>query len=233
MSRTMILIFVILGVFVNYCNCACSDWKDCSSCTTHQSWSGDNCRWCELDMGCHAFGAIITNNCSVFENIDDVKYCGCTVPPIPGYGSDVCSWYLGGSTTGNPPSNTSLWKGGDFLPPSYASAGNCACVGNGNKLWLTDAASCVRSNLIRAHIAIPADTKQALRTATLSGNPVKWAEFTGMFQDFHIAAYKNCGCPGAPAPYVDWLGIVLGGEILPCPTIIDAILQFGRCGCGW
>jgi len=226
-----LIIFVILGVFITICKCDCNDWTDCNSCTSHKSWNGKNCRWCEIDMLCHAFGSL-KNNCTVFENIDDNKYCGCKFVPTPGYGPEICSWYINGSI-GYTPINVSLWKGGDFLPPSYAIAAKCACSGNSDKLWFSTAASCVRTNLIKYHIAIPDELKKLLRTATLSGDPSQWGAFAALFEDFHIKAYSECGCPGTPAPFVAWLGICWGGQFPPCQFIIDAILNFGRCGCGW
>ena len=56
----------------------CNDQKDCVSCTTHQSWSGDNCRWCPQDNECHAY-LIAVNPCSSSENIVDKHDCSSIV----------------------------------------------------------------------------------------------------------------------------------------------------------
>lgn len=162
----------------------------------------------------------------------------------PGFGPEICAWYTNQSYI--LPNDTSLWYGGDFLPPTYTAAAQCACEGDGNPLWNTNAASCVRTFLVNTHKQLSGwifrsffnlikteQTKLQLREATLSNNPIEWTEWAATFEQIHINAYATCGCPGKPAPYPDWLGIVLGGSFLPCPTVIDAILQFGRCGCGW
>jgi len=65
----------------------------------------------------------------------------------------------------------------------------------------------------------------------------KWsafpAKFTDLVYDMHVNAYRSCGCPVGPAAKLDWYGVMLGGGILSCGTIVDAILAQGRCGCGW
>ena len=52
----------------------CKDQSDCVSCTNHETWSGENCRWCPRDLECHAQGSLV-NKCSRTENIKDSKDC--------------------------------------------------------------------------------------------------------------------------------------------------------------
>ena len=63
----------------------CIKKTNCSSCTSHTSWSGASCRWCPKDEKCHAHGAIFTNPCSRSQNIVDKRNCNRTTlnhPPM-------------------------------------------------------------------------------------------------------------------------------------------------------
>ena len=55
-------------------NGKCNDHKDCVTCTSHKTWSGENCRWCPRDLACHAQGSLV-NKCSRTENIKDSNDC--------------------------------------------------------------------------------------------------------------------------------------------------------------
>ena len=52
----------------------CDDQKDCVSCTSTKSWSGQNCRWCPRRSTCHTFGSL-ENKCSQAENIIESNDC--------------------------------------------------------------------------------------------------------------------------------------------------------------
>jgi len=224
-----------IGYDGSQCESTCSSNMECNSCANTTSWSGENCRWCERDNQCHTFGSFL-NPCTFFEDIDKKKYCGCLCSPQRGNGSEVCNWY-NSSSSGFPrkqlPQNPKYWKGEDFLPFSYSSAAHCACTGNGSPLWLTSGASCVRTQILKYHQQLPDQFKWNVRNATISGDRSKMIPFIETFYKLHIQSYKDCCCPGRPAPYLDWVLIFYFGEILPCQLIIDSILQTGRCGCGW
>ncbi|XP_053402795.1 lipase ZK262.3-like [Mercenaria mercenaria] len=52
----------------------CDSFTDCKTCTRHESWSGDSCRWCPLDRECHAY-ASLENTCREDENIKSPFFC--------------------------------------------------------------------------------------------------------------------------------------------------------------
>ena len=68
-------------------------------------------------------------------------------------------------------------------------------------------------------------------------------KYNTFFYEMHVNAYAACSCSGTPAPKLAWLVIFYASEIIPCnmiepvapsvTSVIGAILEFGRCGCGW
>ena len=60
----------------------CDSKRDCVSCTSHKSWSGQPCRWCPRDDECHAHGAVLANPCSRAENIVTASQCNAIVTPV-------------------------------------------------------------------------------------------------------------------------------------------------------
>ena len=235
-------IFIFASVGIDSVIGDCNDFTDCSSCTQGTPWNGmASCRWCERDTQCHDFGSVL-NPCHYYENIDDPEMCTCSNNCIPskGYGPEVCDWYVTGNVT-SPPPDPSVWTGGDFLLPDYALAAQCACSGGGNPLWQSTAASCVRTYLLKGHQSFSSSIKQQMRSATLSdGNSSSsWMPFLPMIYQMHQDAYKTCCCPGTVAPLITWELIFYAGEYLSkfCDTWPGgetmAILEFGRCGCGW
>eukprot|EP01124_Arcella_intermedia_P002764 TRINITY_DN11503_c0_g1_i1.p1 TRINITY_DN11503_c0_g1~~TRINITY_DN11503_c0_g1_i1.p1 ORF type:complete len:253 (-),score=-1.56 TRINITY_DN11503_c0_g1_i1:93-851(-) len=238
---------VLLGTFVlPEAEGACSDYKDCYSCTTGSSWFS-TCNWCARAPDssgdyCHESGSLV-NPCRLYEDITNSTYCKCVpsgcVPQI-GYNSSVCSWYVNGNID-QPGPNPALWQGGEFLPSGYRSAAACACSGGGNALWKLPVASCVRTHLLDAHKALNVTTKQAMRQATLSWDPFSTYKYVDLIYQMHVLAYRSCCCSGRVAPLPTWYGVFFAGKILPCwldspgvgVDIISSILQFGRCGCGW
>lgn len=133
----------------------------------------------------------------------------------------------------DPGNDTSKWKGGDFLPAPYASAAQCACSGNGSPLWQSKAASCVRKKVLDGHQALPSDFKKGLRDATITGLCNQALPYLSTLIHLHVTAYTACCCSGTPAPYLDWYAVLCFGNLAPCSKVIDAILDSGRCGCGW
>lgn len=69
-------IFLILIVFPTSCGASpdCDSFDDCVSCTKHESWIGDNCRWCPLDKQCHAY-ASLKNTCREEQNVHVPLQC--------------------------------------------------------------------------------------------------------------------------------------------------------------
>lgn len=69
-------ISLILIVFSTSCGASpdCDSFDDCFSCTKHDSWSGDNCRWCPLDQECHAY-ASLQNTCREEQNTHVSWHC--------------------------------------------------------------------------------------------------------------------------------------------------------------
>eukprot|EP00466_Bigelowiella_natans_P002964 jgi/Bigna1/86702/estExt_fgenesh1_pg.C_130002 len=55
----------------------CKTFKDCTSCASAKSWTGNNCRWCPKTNDCHAEGSVL-NKCSQAEQITNKDRC-----PIP------------------------------------------------------------------------------------------------------------------------------------------------------
>ena len=72
-------------------------------------------------------------------------------------------------------------------------------------------------------------TKREMKEAS-RGSFVK---FTNLVYEMHDIAYKKCCCMGKIAPKATWVGVFLGGDILPCSLVVRSIQQFGRCGCGF
>ncbi len=206
----------------------CSTHRDCTSCASDTSWSGNACRWCEKTRTCHEQGSVL-NNCTVLESMTNPALCTCTKQPGVGVDSTVCSWYSAGSPS--PSADPSQWGGGDFLPFSYSSAAQCACVGGQSQwLWNTPVAKCVRRMVLQGHITLPPETKRILRAITVTGD---YTKFVGMFKRIHIEAYEQCGCPGSAAGFFAWEAILTLGHFVPCELLIKGILLSGRCGCGW
>ena len=58
----------------------CITKTNCTSCTSHKSWSGSSCSWCPKDGKCHAHGAIWTNPCRTFQNIVNKDSCSLKLP---------------------------------------------------------------------------------------------------------------------------------------------------------
>ena len=58
----------------------CITKTNCTSCTSHKSWSGSSCSWCPKDGKCHAHGAIWTNPCRTFQNIVNRDSCSLKLP---------------------------------------------------------------------------------------------------------------------------------------------------------
>ena len=142
-------------------------------------------------------------------------------------------WY----TTATGAADPAEWSGGDFLPRTYQHAASCACsgcastrTGTCNRLWALDlpVTSCVRTALLRAHKALPAAFKRFVRA-----NASDVDAYVKTFYDMHEAAYHGCCCPGKPAALWAWKAVFLAGSLLPCGVETDAILEAGRCGCGW
>lgn len=80
MSRTTVLACISLFLCLyKTAQASCNDYKDCVTCTSHESWSGDPCRWCPVDLKCHAKGSLL-NKCSITQNIIDPKKCGQVLP---------------------------------------------------------------------------------------------------------------------------------------------------------
>jgi len=232
----IVLLVLTLWVASSLCDCTDYSGSSCGECVAHKSWNGDPCRWCELDSTCHAFGSI-ENRCNVFENIVNSTYCNC-VPsgclPVEGYGPQICIWYNSSSSPFNP-NNPSTWDGADFLPWNYRSAASCACSGDGNALWETTAASCVRTAIIKGHQSLSNELKWGLRNYTKSFTlcTSNGLSFLPTLYDIHINAYASCCCPGHVAAYLEWVAIFCSGGFFPCAAIPSAILSQGRCGCGW
>eukprot|EP01062_Namystynia_karyoxenos_P037985 TRINITY_DN2761_c0_g1_i1.p1 TRINITY_DN2761_c0_g1~~TRINITY_DN2761_c0_g1_i1.p1 ORF type:complete len:387 (+),score=102.20 TRINITY_DN2761_c0_g1_i1:84-1163(+) len=69
------------GTRVNATGPACSDFKDCMTCTNASTWTGAHCRWCPLpeDNSCHDEGSVF-NKCSATQQITDPIEC----PGAPG-----------------------------------------------------------------------------------------------------------------------------------------------------
>jgi len=92
----------------------------------------------------------------------------------------------------------------------------------------------VRTALLKAHQSLSDSYKWQVRNATLSENPFRILPFIKDFYQMHVTAYSECCCVGTPAPWISWVGIFYAGNLLSCDHIIlPAILEFGRCGCGW
>jgi len=226
-----VVIFCCLVTCTLAASAACNSLTNCATCAAQPSGLS-NCRWCFRDQKCHAYGAIFTNPCSAAENIANKALCGCspsTCVPSGGVPVSNCDWYSSGSVTPAPdPRN---WGGGDFLPYGYAKNAACACSGNGNPLWDSAAAKCVREQVLRGHQALSADVKKDMRAITLSGDLTRFTLYVGPIMQLHAAAYRYCCCPGTVANYIEWW---LTTKVpLPCATVIPAVLEQSRCGCGF
>lgn len=240
----MTILLVLLFSLVAALDCA--DYTNCSACVNAESWLG-NCRWCPKPSpsgNCHAFGSPL-NPCHAYENINNDTFCDC-IPkgcsPAQGWDSTVCTWYnTSAGDNKNPPADPMTWKGADFLPEGYRAAASCACSGGGNTLWNTVPASCVRTSLLKQHLALNATLRKAMRNASLSSNPLAIYKYVPMVYQMHEDAYAACCCSGHIAAEPLWYGIFFAGKILPCylntpivgADIVSFILEFGRCGCGW
>eukprot|EP01126_Amoeba_proteus_P011367 TRINITY_DN14576_c0_g1_i1.p1 TRINITY_DN14576_c0_g1~~TRINITY_DN14576_c0_g1_i1.p1 ORF type:complete len:266 (+),score=33.95 TRINITY_DN14576_c0_g1_i1:198-995(+) len=213
----------------------CTAQRNCTSCLGSEN---SDCVWCPVDSKCYEPGSIISNPCERWENMRNKEYCAekCFCSPPRGVSPINCSWYNQGNII-NPPVDPSLWQGADFLPLSYRTAAGCACSGNyDNPLWLSAPASCVRTVLLEFHKGIKDSLKVAIRAATLSWNPLDKYSYVDFVYEMHTKAYSKCCCPGSVAPLVTWYGVFFGGALLPCEgelSILESILDFGRCGCGW
>ena len=145
-----------------------------------------------------------------------------------------CGWYASESRV--LPDNPEKWLGLDFLIPNYGFAAKCACGGDKDPSWLSPSASCVRNYLHQAHQNLSNETKIAWRAAKEHWNgEFEWSlEALDPVYEMHMAAYKHCCCPHNIAPKPDWALIFVGGKLLHCELIVDAIEALGYCGCeGW
>lgn len=222
----------------------CNDIKSCGKCADSSSWLG-SCRWCSLDNQCHAYGSKV-NKCGYYENIKKgAGSCESDCPvPDPGVNSSACSWYTDTTDSSDPME----WKGGDFLPDNYKAAASCACSGcsappfsDCDQYWALNPPieKCVRQQILTGHQEMTADVRTAFKECV-------WPcyEFSELVYAIHKNAYSSCYCTGAVAPLEAWEAIFFAGELVPCNspkqmtatpplTILDSILAFGRCGCGW
>lgn len=129
--------------------------------------------------------------------------------------------------------DTSLWKGGDFLPYPYAAAAICACEGTGNALWNSKIVDCIRKEVLLGHQKLAPEIKKGLRNVSLYGTCEDSFAYLDNLIEVHSYAYSTCCCVGAPAAYDFWVGVLCMGELPSCTLIEDGILEVGRCGCGW
>ena len=94
---------------------------------------------------------------------------------------------------------------------------------------------CVRGALIESHQALNGSFREFVKATPYVDNYL----YVDVFYNMHVDAYKQCCCPGVPAPYITWELIFYGaGELLPCVSTsaageLSQILNFGRCGGGW
>lgn len=114
-------------------------------------------------------------------------------------------------------------------------------IGDCDRYWSLNppVEGCVRNRILQLHQQFNESTRIALKNCV-------WpcVEFGQSVYDLHAQAYADCHCSGKIAPLYTWQGIFVG-NILPCNSpkaeqslvpplcILDAILAYGRCGCGW
>jgi hypothetical protein len=145
---------VVLRCVVNSETCASMNEK------TKNSTLFSGCKWCERDNTCYDAEGSLPDPCSIWEDITDPKYCTCNPPSCrPKGGVGACTWYTT-STKQSPPSQ---WGGADFLFSPYATAAQCACEGDGNTLWLTPVANCVRHYILTSHQGLSDGIKWKMR----------------------------------------------------------------------
>ena len=77
--KAVLVCTLLLACCYKTAQAACNDYKDCVTCTTHKTWSGDPCRWCPVDRQCRAKGSWF-NKCSITQNIVDKNKCGNVLP---------------------------------------------------------------------------------------------------------------------------------------------------------
>lgn len=75
--------------------------------------------------------------------------------------------------------------------------------------------------------------KGELRAASMQGDMFLVLPHLPALYDAHVRAYAECCCAGQPAPYWQWVALLWAGDRMSCASITQAILAFGRCGCGW
>ncbi len=90
----------------------CDTFKDCSSCTSASSWTGNSCRWCPKTSDCHAEGSIY-NKCGASGSATNPEECGAGV-------TQVHTAFAGADANGDPSGVVVSWA-----TPSATNTSEC------------------------------------------------------------------------------------------------------------
>lgn len=140
-----------------------------------------------------------------------------TCDRVPGgYTNKNCTWY-----------ETNKW----WLPSVYEQ--NAMCVCSQTTSYNNNTLECVRRFVqVYTDQYFPAEMRQVMADKKAKDNAIQYQYFlqkyfTPLIYKVHVDAYNTCCCPHGPAPYFDWIGVVLAP--LPCPFVWEGVLLAGSC----